>query len=549
MKTLAPSFPAPAVPLRRLPSSPWQLFAIINCLALLIVAVLLRALDLGNIPGINGDEAWSGVQALRILKGETFDWRTPTGNPINFFFMLPLIGLHAALPASFALLRVVPLVSGLLALAANYFLCRRAFDTRTALVSTLFLALAPIDIAYSRFAWDASQSLLATVLVLYPAIIHSRHSTSGSPSTLSMAALTAAIIVPPTNVFAAPLLIVPVIYQQRARIVRRLRRTAIPAKTWTLVALAGGTSMVTLCCWQWLKWGAARLHGPTELARFALDYLRLYSGTTVYEFISGAGGGTTDAWSLLCAPLVCDSMFGLFVVWSLWGTYCRVSGQSTPEDKALVMSWLTMLAAFFVIAGPGSIEPHFERYGICLIVPGALLLSRGVVWWLEQKSPHGHRTVIALVLFAWFWPASFYAGYSGFFQRTGGRSHFTFRTAAIEPKLSAFRYVLGHRSAATPTRIVCHEWWNYWPLEYLALADGNIEVLMWDQWQEQAKSGAGTEHENTWFVEFSGSAGEADALANCRATGLIVEREMICDYAGQGILSVIGPTEKLSQNY
>ena len=548
MKTLASPVPVSAIPLRQSLFSTLRVLSI-NTVALLIVAVILRSLDLGNIPGINGDEAWSGVQALRILRGEAFDWRTPTGNPINFFFMLPLVGLHAVLPASFALLRVVPVVSGLLALAANYFLCRRAFDARTALVSTLFLALAPIDIAYSRFAWDASQSLLATVLVLYPAIIHSRHSTSGSLSTLSMAALAAAVIVHPTNLFAAPLLVVPALYQRRVQIVRKLRNTAIPAKTWTLVALVAGTAVGIFCCWQWLKWSVARLHGPTELARFSLDYLRLFSGTTVYAFISGAGGGITDIRSLLCAPSVCGVMFGLFAIWSLSGMYRRVSGQSTPQDQALVISWLTMLAAFFVIAGPSAIEPHFERYGICLIAPAALVLSRGVVCWLDQKSPSGRRWAFALALFAWFWPASFYAGYFDFVQRTGGHSHLTFRTATVEPKLSAFRYVLEHRAAATLTRIICHEWWNYWPLEYLALSDGNIQVFMWDQWLAQARTPAGTEHENTWFVEFSDSAGEAEVLARCDAAGLKAERKTICDYAGRALLSVIGTVEKLSQNY
>ena len=34
---------------------------------------------LGRLPGVNGDEAWYGVQVLRLLSGEAVDWRTPTG--------------------------------------------------------------------------------------------------------------------------------------------------------------------------------------------------------------------------------------------------------------------------------------------------------------------------------------------------------------------------------------------------------------------------------------------------------------------------------------
>ncbi|HEX3726750.1 MAG TPA: hypothetical protein VHV08_10930 [Pirellulales bacterium] len=38
------------------------------------MAVLLRCSDLANIPGINGDEAWSGLQAVSLLHGESIAW-------------------------------------------------------------------------------------------------------------------------------------------------------------------------------------------------------------------------------------------------------------------------------------------------------------------------------------------------------------------------------------------------------------------------------------------------------------------------------------------
>ncbi len=177
----------------------WLVF---NGTVLLIVAVALRAWHLGNIPGVNGDEAWSGVQAARLLAGESVAWRTPHGNPLNLFLVLPLAALQAIFPPSFTLLRLPSLASGLAALLANYLLCRRAFDSRTATISTLFLALLPIDIAYSRFAWDASQSLLATLFVLYLPIAHCRRrGDTASLSGWAMLALALAIYIHPTNVF------------------------------------------------------------------------------------------------------------------------------------------------------------------------------------------------------------------------------------------------------------------------------------------------------------------------------------------------------------
>ena len=61
---------------------------------------------------------------MRLLHGQEVEWRTPNGNPINPFFFLPALALHAIWPPSIVLLRLVPLASGLAALALNYWLCR-----------------------------------------------------------------------------------------------------------------------------------------------------------------------------------------------------------------------------------------------------------------------------------------------------------------------------------------------------------------------------------------------------------------------------------------
>src|SRR5687767_12565573 len=128
-----------------------HIFCLFGGLALLAVAVWLRAWDLGRAPGVNGDEAWAGVQAERVLHGQCVSARTPTGNPLNPFFIIPQVLLHASWEPSFALLRLPALVSGLLALALNFFLCRRALGIRAAWLTTLIHAVLPINIAYSRF--------------------------------------------------------------------------------------------------------------------------------------------------------------------------------------------------------------------------------------------------------------------------------------------------------------------------------------------------------------------------------------------------------------
>ncbi len=149
-----------------------------NVAVLLAVAVGLRLWQLDRLPGVNGDEAWYGALAQRWLDGESIGWRTPTGNPLNPFFLFPLIRAARVLGAVDRVVAPPAVVSGLLACAANCVLCRSVFDRRTAILSTVLLAVLPINLAYSRFAWDASQSLLLTVFVLYAAYL--RPSRAGS---------------------------------------------------------------------------------------------------------------------------------------------------------------------------------------------------------------------------------------------------------------------------------------------------------------------------------------------------------------------------------
>ena len=64
----------------------WRLAIIANLAAMVGVAIGFRLWNLGSTPGINGDEAWIGVQAQLWLRGEAIAWKTPTGNPLNLFF-------------------------------------------------------------------------------------------------------------------------------------------------------------------------------------------------------------------------------------------------------------------------------------------------------------------------------------------------------------------------------------------------------------------------------------------------------------------------------
>ena len=53
-----------------------RLLVAANLIAIIAMAIWFRCRDLENLPDINGDEAWYGVQAESVLHGEPIDWRS-----------------------------------------------------------------------------------------------------------------------------------------------------------------------------------------------------------------------------------------------------------------------------------------------------------------------------------------------------------------------------------------------------------------------------------------------------------------------------------------
>ena len=258
-----------------------------NIAALVAVAIVFRCRFLSNIPGLNGDEAWYGVAAWEMLHGENFSPRTPTGNLLNPLMFIPAVLLHACFRPSVLLLRIVPLCSGLAALAVNWWMCRRIFDRSTAVVSTLILALLPIDIAYSRFAWDASQSLLATLPVWLFSLAAVRFPARRDAATAAaIACLVPAILVHPTNIFAAAAIAASMAtgWRQWRLDRRRLVFLAIAA----LALVVWGTCLLKAKAGGHLTDRLRELVLPGEHPHFTILYANLFSGETVYEYIAGS---------------------------------------------------------------------------------------------------------------------------------------------------------------------------------------------------------------------------------------------------------------------
>lgn len=537
--------------------------------ALVGVATLLRVIDLGSIPGLNGDEAWYGVQAQRLCRGEGVAWRTPTGNPLNPFFFLPQVALAAWCPPGAAWLRLPAVASGLAALAVNYWACTRLFDRATATATTVALAVLPVNLAYGRFAWDASQSLLATLALTYAALALVEARAWVRWGAISVGLWGLACLVHPTNVFLAPLLVAAAAARTltiKNRLVGENRPGGLtppsPGRDKLLgtvpgwLALAGGTGLL-VSAWAAparVGVGIARLVSPLEWTTFATGLVRLFTGLTTMAYIPGtlrppAAGGIAPPWTLG----IFDVAGFAFVVWALAGLGSRLRAAPRATDAALAWGYLGSVAGFFVLAGPEALAPHFERYGLALVGPGVLLLARGALAWPAASR----RPVPGIALLAgWLAVAAFWQHYHLAFRRTGQGSHPAFAVAAdcsesgapgfVDPKQAAIEFIL----RATPSGPVVVEtvsWWTRWPAAYFAGAEPRVTVIGPASCpaDEHRNAGSSSVDAARWRLELVGESPAAEGVGGASVGDdrrwTTAPLFWILGPAGQPVLAVRGP--------
>ncbi|MCG8583236.1 MAG: hypothetical protein MI757_00805 [Pirellulales bacterium] len=512
-----------------------------NVVALVVVAIAFRLWRLESLPGVNGDEAWFGVQANDLLAGRTIDWRTPSGNSLPQFFFWPTVALHSLFEPSFALLRTVAVISGLMALPVNFYLCRRAFNVRVATISTIALAILPVNIAYSRFGWETSQTLLFALPVCLLSVLAVREPLHRARwSMAAAAALLMSLLVHPTNVFLAPIVAAALAYTWRVELRSHLDPRIAP-KTWlwkwAAILLVANLGLVVARGWVVVAMGNAM--DPTAWAEFARQVGRLFSGTTVYEFISGGADishtpfewHTLDVLMWVCAGAAVFALARLF------------RREDDVAVRCLAWGWAGSMLAFFLIGGADAVAPHHERYALWMIAPTTILLSLGIARWTTRA--HSRRFA------PWVWSAAawmmlwgFHTEYFEHFVATGGTSHHTFQTAHVEPKQQAYEHVLRQacdESTATgePATIVCSEWWSYWSLRYLAGRDQKVRVVSWDEYLGKNESRLGTP---IWFVEFVDSRNLQVVREHLAATNSSANETSIRDYAGRKVIVLFDST-------
>jgi mannosyltransferase len=126
---------------------------------LIVVAIALRVYRLGAW-GFEGDEIFTLRDSLHLQ----FD------NPRPLLYLLNHYVVRPFLPLNELGLRVVPALSGVLAIPALYIMARRLVGTRAALFAALLLTVSPVHVYQSQYAryW----SLVFLLSAVYPYAIY-----------------------------------------------------------------------------------------------------------------------------------------------------------------------------------------------------------------------------------------------------------------------------------------------------------------------------------------------------------------------------------------
>ena len=428
---------------------------------LIATAILFRLIDLANLPGLNGDEAWYGVQVLRWSAGEPVDWRTPSGNLIGFAHPAGIWLLHWVFDPAPWILRAPSVVSSVLEIAVVARVAWKHLGPAAAAAGAGLCAALPVNIAYARFGWEPSHSGLFLSIAAALALRGSMIGTA-----LSFAA---SLFLHPTNVVAGPFLALAFCGSELSRgdLLRASLRSG--ALVLVLAALFGAFAAITNTARAVPAAGAiwSRLHSPGAWGAFAERLAGFISGDLTYRYIAGSPL-PLPAWTI-------TAVFWIVVAAALAAGLWRVVRARRWLELGLIAGGCASAGAFFAIAGPDQLAPHVERFALVLVVPlmfAFLAAVFGAVPRERARPGLGATAAICVALLA-----GFYVSYFRELWRTGSRSHQTFWTGPREPKAQAAEFVLRERSPGAPAVVLADSWWVRWPVEYLTRAAPEVSVV------------------------------------------------------------------------
>jgi len=544
---------------------------------IILVGVIFRFWKIDTIPGVNGDEAWLGWKAFQVAHGAKLDWITYSGNITDPFYILPLIGLHKIFSPSAFLLRSVALMSGLLVLPVNFLFCRWVYGRESAWGTTLLLAVLPVNIVYSRFGWEPSQSVLFALPPLYLALALGSGKLRPIVGILLFGiALVSAFLVHPTNFFLGAFGIAALasisVHPEHSlrRFLFYIGLVFIGVASLGVIAFLrspGGVhdEIVTRMC------GVGWIH---DADRFVLVLVRFFNGLNSLPFIPGSWRESCSIldmdkkpwvgwpdWLGLVIGLVASIVMAVSVSLSS-RRYTRFSSglEMDRTDLILLLGLITSLVLFDFLTGPEKVAVWFDRYGLWMVPPGVLFLTRavlilkGAIPSIKSVIRFGGLVVCVLLL------AESWSGYFQFALSTGGNSEMDARIGSEDVKLAAARLIVnsGNRSAITSPVLVSSDWFVYWPILYFLRKEPG-----WKKWESVredlyphsfpvALSGwnltEAVSQGRVVFAEYSCSSAWSIWNPLIRDSGVDYETHEFQDIAGRPVLKVRCPVDKAVHN-
>ena len=503
----------------------------IAAIIILLGSVFLRIWHLSFIPGINGDEAFLGAHAYDVSHGIPFSWRTPTGNIENPFSFLPLILVHKILAPSALSLRIVSLISGILIIPSNYLLCRKVYGKSTAVVSTLLLAVLPVNIIYSRFGWEPCQSVLFSIFLIYGTLLLINNKQNIIYKITILGALAfSVVLVHPTNVFL-------LIIVTSALLALIIKPESFPLRTYLFCVLCVFfTAILGILAVQFaptaahLEIGSRLWHHSwqNDWWSFILAWMRVYNGINSLTYITGTWPLARDLADGLRCPhvywadafaLVAMITSALFILNNSFKFHqhemkdvSSIISLERRKDLVLITGTLASLILFHILNGPQKIAVDNERYILWSVLPGVLILSRGIVIICDRfpKKIPFLKTLGVLTLGLLLWQTAF--NYFVYPLKYGSQSHFCFRIGKNQLSQEATGKIIQLSYKMGAICIVSSDYFVYYPLAYFLKSypeTFNIRSFyVWlpfldheenQRWMKEIKRG------KTVFIEYSNS--------------------------------------------
>lgn len=472
--------------------------------AIILFSMLFRLVGLDHIPGLNGDEAWYGIQAMSISQGHPWELWAPSARPlINIFLLLPLLFLHLFFDPAFWVVRAPSVVAGILAVLLAYRLFRDIIGRPAAISLALLTATLPINIAYSRFGWDPSFLIIYAIFILYFAF---------KKKLLGLIVSTLlAITAHPVAIFILPIVVMIALTQENSPFLPAGHRQ----KTIGAAIMLAGIIAVAVYS---AGFGATlhRLSSTQETGLFLSLIGGLFSGETIYRYIVDPATdlGSTDPSFFFATILLFSAIL-----------FRRTATPSTRATTlAFIVGILLSLICGYIMFGPWLLLPHTERYGIYLVFPFTLIfviLLHGTFPAEKQHWPLAVTIVLSITLLG-----GFQRHYMSPLLESGGNSQIAFRTGAVDPKQVAYLGIL-EETQGRPVRIFAHQWWIWKPMQYLASTNTSVEIIELREFSRPLKG--------DYVVTF---AGEPLDVAVRNDPSAYATRWAVLDYSRREVLAV-----------